>query len=239
MRFRSPALQGWDHAAAQTLSVPIRPVAGSERKRAVESRPANPALEGLGYGNSRLAAPTNATLIRSQRRWWRSLLASVLLLGLAAAARADGGTVEASQVIGNERVTIFTSPNPLRAGPIDVSIWVQDAASGATLPDVSVDLELSAPQAASETLHAPATHAAATNKLFLAAIVDVPQAGRWHLTANCAGRSSNGKPFESQLSCNLAIAEPLPKWRSMWPWYSWPAVVVLLFVWRQWSMASA
>jgi hypothetical protein len=162
-----------------------------------------------------------------------------MLFCMSAVAHADGGTVQASQVIGNERVTIFTSPNSLRAGPIDVSVWVQDAASSATLPDVRVELELSAPQAGSETLRASATHATATNKLFLAAIVDMPQAGRWHLTANVAGRSSDGKPFESQLSCNLAIAEPLPKWRSMWPWYSWPAVVVLLFVWRQWSTASA
>lgn len=166
----------------------------------------------------------------------RNRLAFLFLFGLAATARADGGLVQISQVIGDERVTIFTSPNPLRAGPIDVSIWVQDAVSGTTLPDARVELELSSPAAGSRTLRAWATHAAATNKLFLAAMLDVPQPGLWHLSAKVAGQSSGGKHFESQFNCNLSVAEPLPKWRSMWPWYSWPAIVVLLFAWRQWSM---
>ncbi|HEY5311805.1 MAG TPA: hypothetical protein VIK18_04775 [Pirellulales bacterium] len=173
-------------------------------------------------------------------RWWGSLLACIAWLGLSAAAQADGGTVQASQVVGDERVTIFTSSNPLRVGPIDVSVWVQDAASGATLPDARVELELFSPAAGGETLRAAATHAAATNKLFLAALLDVPQAGVWRLAAKIAGRSGGGgKPFEHPLSCNLSVAEPLPKWRAMWPWYSWPAIVVLLFVWRQSSLRLA
>jgi len=168
----------------------------------------------------------------------RNRLTILLLFGLAATAQADGGLVQVSQVVGDERVTIFTSPNPLRAGPIDVSVWVQEAASGTTLPDARVELELSLPAAGSETLRASATHAAATNKLFLAAMLDVPQAGLWHLSANVEGQSRSGATFNRRLNCNLFVAEPLPKWRSMWPWYCWPAVVVLLFAWRQWSAAG-
>src|SRR5262249_156491 len=53
-------------------------------------------------------------------------------------ARADGGTVRLSQRAGGYQVTVFTEPTPLRAGPVDVSVLVQDAATGQALPGAQV-----------------------------------------------------------------------------------------------------
>src|SRR5262249_46030011 len=42
-----------------------------------------------------------------------------LLLALAGGARGDGGVVRLAERVGGYRVTVFTEPTPLRAGPID------------------------------------------------------------------------------------------------------------------------
>jgi hypothetical protein len=44
--------------------------------------------------------------------------------------RADGGAMRLSERAGGYRVTVFTDPTPLRAGPVDVSVFVQDADTG-------------------------------------------------------------------------------------------------------------
>src|SRR6516165_4132235 len=94
--------------------------------------------------------------------------AALLLLVIAlrpGAARGDGGAVRLSQQAGPYRVTVFTAPTPLRAGPVDVSVFVQDGTGGGALPDATVRVTLTR---GGETLEAQATHEAATNKLFQA-----------------------------------------------------------------------
>ena len=157
-------------------------------------------------------------------------LACVVLASAVALANADGGTVQASSIVGTQRITIFTSPSPLRVGPVDVSVLVQDAASGMPLPEARVELEWSSPERPDRVLRAGATQAAATNKLLRAAIFDLPHAGSWKLTAKVSAGERRG-----ELSTQVTVGQPLPKWRAMWPWYCWPALVVVLFVWRQLS----
>ncbi len=48
-------------------------------------------------------------------------------LGANSAVFGDGGAVRFSGQQGDWRITVFTSPTPLRAGPVDVSVLVQDA----------------------------------------------------------------------------------------------------------------
>ena len=44
-----------------------------------------------------------------------------------------------SERAGGYRVTVFTDPTPLRAGPVDVSVFVQDADTGEPAAGVRVD----------------------------------------------------------------------------------------------------
>ena len=46
------------------------------------------------------------------------------------AAWGDGGTVRLSRCEGDYRISVFTAPTPFRAGPVDISVLVQDAATG-------------------------------------------------------------------------------------------------------------
>ena len=59
-----------------------------------------------------------------------------------AVARADGGELRYSGVKGGYRVAVFTAPVPPRAGSVDVSVLVQDAATGWARPDVPVVLSV-------------------------------------------------------------------------------------------------
>src|SRR2546430_8483144 len=72
-------------------------------------------------------------------------------------------------------MTVFTAADRIVAGPVDVSILVQDRADGAPILDGRVTLELP-PGAAVVT----ATHNAATNKLLYGAWLDVPPGSVGH-----------------------------------------------------------
>jgi hypothetical protein len=94
-------------------------------------------------------------------------IATLLLLGCAATAWADGAHIALRATSGAYSITLFTAPDPLVSGPVDLSLLVADASSGEALGDATAtgSLTLSGSPGARFTL----THAAASNKLLLAA----------------------------------------------------------------------
>jgi hypothetical protein len=144
------------------------------------------------------------------------------------AAHGDGGAVRLAQQAGPYRVTVFTAPTPLRAGPVDVSVFVQDAAGGEVLPDVTVRVTLTPAGRAGQALEARASHEAATNKLFQAATFDLPTPGPWQLVA-----AVEGPRGEARCACQLEVEAPPPRWVELWPWFAWPVVPVVLYVLHQ------
>src|SRR5258706_7098552 len=91
------------------------------------------------------------------------LLMTVVLAPLVV--RADGGAVCLSKISGLFLVTVFASPEPLRAGPIDISILVQDARTGGIVLDATVDLEIQPLSGHIPPIPNPALSEAATTKL--------------------------------------------------------------------------
>lgn len=145
------------------------------------------------------------------------------LLLLPAPACGDGGVVRALEKAGPYRVTVFTSPTPLRAGPIDISVLVQDGATGKPISDSKVILRLSSiDPSTSHTLEA--THAAATNKLYQAAQAELT-AGTWSGTAEVSGPAGAGSvPIE------FDVGNALPPWTQMTPWIALPLLPIVWFV---------
>jgi hypothetical protein len=127
-------------------------------------------------------------------------------------------------------VSIFTAPTPLRVGSIDVSVLVQDAGDRAPLLDAAVDLAL---RGADLQLTAPATHAAAANKLLYAAAVEIPTAGRWSVSAHARAAER-----AATASCEIDVAPPAPRAVVFWPYLALPFVVIALFALQQWLKAS-
>jgi hypothetical protein len=173
------------------------------------------------------AIPAKAGPIRG--RAGELLLAIGLILGgLPLAALADVGTLRLSAVTGPYRVSVLTSPNPFRAGPVDVSVIVADVATGEVLPDVKVDLRLAPRAQPSDVRQYQATRGNATNKLFQSANFELPRAGFWNVAINVDGPQGS-----AQTSFEIEAADRLPRWLNLWPWFSWPFLVVGLFAVHQ------
>jgi hypothetical protein len=151
---------------------------------------------------------------------WLFLLSS-LLPPPSSLARADGGTLCLRERAGNYQIAVFTAPTPLRAGPVDVSVLVQDAATGKQLSEARVAVSLTQ---SDRSLTYPATAAAATNKLFHAAQFHLPGPGRWNLRIDVEGPRDS-----ATVQCEMEAAEPLPSGFELGPWIGWPFAVVILF----------
>ena len=151
------------------------------------------------------------------------LLLSSFILHPSSFLRADGGTLRLHEQAGNYQVAVFTSPTPLRAGPVDVSVWVQDAATGESVTEACVTVRLTA-RGSGAVAEYQATTDAATNKLFRAAVFQLPEPGWWDVDVTIEGPHGSARvPF------GVEADDALPRWRTLWLWFGWPALAVALF----------
>jgi hypothetical protein len=163
-------------------------------------------------------------MITPRRPFICFLLASSLILHPSSLARADGGTVRLSAQKGSYRITVFTSPTVLRAGPVDISVLVQEAATGELAAGVEVNIKVVRPGSTRVAFHGPATTEAATNKLYYAANCDLPEPGWYAIEV-----SIDGVLGKAQVFFELQAAEALPSWPALLPWVGWPFAVIALF----------
>jgi len=125
---------------------------------------------------------------------------------------------------GAYQITVFTSPTPFRCGPVDISVLVQDPATGAVVSDVEVEIQMTPREQPSEELRYPATTEAATNKLFRAVQFELPQPGWWAVEVTVEGTRGPGR-----IHFELEAAPPIPRWIALWPWFTWPLLAIALF----------
>ena len=69
-----------------------------------------------------------------------------------------------------------------------------------------------------------ATTEAATDKLFRAAEFQLLESGWWDVAVVVEGPHG-----PARVRFGVQAGEPLPRWLDLWPWFSWPALVVALF----------
>jgi hypothetical protein len=137
--------------------------------------------------------------------------------------RADGGALRLHERAGNYQVAVFTSPTPFRAGLVDISVLVQDAAAGECVADARMTVRLTA-RGSGLVVEYPAKTEAASNKLFHAAVFQLPESGWWDVDVVVEG------PHGSELvRFAVEAEEALPRWAILWPWFGWPALAVALF----------
>ena len=139
--------------------------------------------------------------------------------------RADGGRIVLVEQRSHYRIAVFASPNPLRAGPIDISVLLQDADNWQPFSDALVNVTLVSRDKPGTVIHSIATTAAATNKLLYAALVELPVGGWWDVEVNCSARQQD--PVKVRFA--MEAGQRFPRAPSVWPWFTWPFVVVLLF----------
>jgi hypothetical protein len=150
-----------------------------------------------------------------------------------ATARGDGGTVSFRGKAGPYELTVFTAPSPLRAGPVDVSVLVQDA-KGEPLPTAAVTLALAPRGRNGPPLHAAATAEAATNKLLKSALFELPSPGSWDVAVTIAEGDNT-----AHVGFSLEVLEPLPAWMAPSWWDAWPLLAIAFYTLHQWRVARA
>jgi hypothetical protein len=148
---------------------------------------------------------------------------SSLIVHPSSFARADGGAVRLRERAGGYQIAVFTSPTPFRAGPVDVSVLVQDAATEECVPEAQVTVYLKA-TGSGRTVECPATTEAATNRLFHAAVFELPEPGYWNVEI-----AVEGPHGPALLRFGVRADGPTPRWLELWPWFTWPALVVAFF----------
>ena len=151
------------------------------------------------------------------RRW--ACAAFVFLA--AAPAMADGGRLRVRQEAGPFVISVFTAPEPLSAGPADVSVLVQDRASGEVRLGAQVELRLRGPDSAAVQALAASP---GVNRLLKAAVVDLSAPGDWSLEVTAR---EGGLP--SQVSCVLPVAARATRLAGVWPLLAFPPLAVALF----------
>ena len=65
---------------------------------------------------------------------------------------------------------------------------------------------------------------AATNKLMQAALVELPAPGWWDVELECTTNDDT-----TQTHFAMEALPPLPRWLTVWPWFTWPLAAVMLF----------
>ena len=139
-------------------------------------------------------------------------------------ARGDGGTLQLAKETSGYRISVFTSPTPIRVGLLDTSVFVQDAETGNPIGEAGISIHVVRRAQPTRPIDATATREAATNKLLQAAVLTLTSPGWSEIVVQV-----DGPHGPAQVRFEVEVAEPLPPWRLLWPWFSWPAAVVLLF----------
>ncbi|HWN99826.1 MAG TPA: hypothetical protein VNS63_11200 [Blastocatellia bacterium] len=142
-------------------------------------------------------------------------------------ARADGGSVQFTKSAGQFVVTVFTTPSPLRAGPVDISLMIQSRENQQPVLDCLAQVQLSKDGATS--IRSEATPQAAQNKLFYAAQVNIPESGLWELEASVR-RGDDSVKVAGPITVAPSNPVLLVYWRSL----VLPPLFISLFALNQW-----
>jgi len=167
--------------------------------------------------------------MRIQRILFAVMLPQLIATVWCSAARADGGAVRVVEKQHGYQISVFTAPHPLVAGPVDVSILLQDVRTLEPVRNSTVTVIATPRDQPSAVIHCAATSEAATNKLFRAAQFQLPQSGWWDVEVIC--QTSHD---DARVQFAMETGTPLGGWLAVWPWFSWPIVPVLLFAMHQW-----
>ncbi|HEV8039349.1 MAG TPA: hypothetical protein VGP62_10845 [Bryobacteraceae bacterium] len=139
---------------------------------------------------------------------------------------ADGGAVQLREEAGPFVITVFTAPAPLSAGPVDISLLLQNRNGLEPVLDASVSLILRDPSGAE--IPARLTREQAQNKLLYAAPVTLAKSGKWQLDITIL---KNGERTSAKGTIDVAPAPEMTA--SYWSYIAFPPFTIMAFVVRE------
>jgi hypothetical protein len=171
--------------------------------------------------------------LKNSRRHCRSnLLIRILLIAASISTatnsvRADGGTVLWQRTTGPFQVTLFTAQTPLRRGPADLSVMLEEAGETRPIVDARVFVELE--NGAGKIVRAEATHSQARNKLLYCSLINLPEAGHWKIKIIIEYGDERAEVLD-----HLIVANPQPILLTYWKLITFPPMIIILFIINQW-----
>jgi hypothetical protein len=152
-----------------------------------------------------------------------------VILATSRLAFADGGAIQFQGDTGAYRLTIFTQPPTLRAGPVDITVLLQDRSQLNPLLDAKVTFDLRAldgnatnmapwmPPACAMNKTAGLSDIAAKlghgeNRLFYGSVVQIPGSGHWQLQTRIQ-RGTETAEISTVLNVGPARPPILAYWR--------------------------
>jgi len=154
------------------------------------------------------------------------MLWPVAIILAQAAALADGGTVQLRKEAGAFVITVFTSPAPLSAGPVDISLLLQNRNGLEPVLDATVSLILRDPSGAE--IRARLTREQAQNKLLYAAPMTFGTSGKSQLDIKIL---RNGERTGATGTIDVAPAPEMAA--SYWSYIAFPPLMIVAFVVRE------
>jgi FixH len=155
------------------------------------------------------------------------ILVAVALFAQVHLALADGGVVQMQRSAGQFVITVFTAPAPLRVGPADISILVQDSSNHNPVLDANVTVRLY--REGGEAIDAEAGRERSKNKLLYGALLRLPEAGRWKIEVIVLRNS-----VKARISGAIIVAPRQPFLFAYWWTLALPPVAIGLFIINQW-----
>jgi cytochrome c oxidase assembly factor CtaG len=152
-----------------------------------------------------------------------------LLARVPVAGAHHGGVVRLTEKIGAFVITVFTEPTPLRAGPVEITVLVQDRDSQRPVLDVEVTVLVLERESDGPPTRIEATRQNATNKLMYAAPVHLPAAGPWELQVTVRQGA-----VMADVAFEVTAHPPRPLLLSSWPYLALIPLAIGLFGLRQW-----
>jgi hypothetical protein len=162
-----------------------------------------------------------------QRRWLMLLLVLTSLSLLTRIAHADGGVVVCRRTLAPFNVTVFFTEMPLRPGPADLSVLVEDTHEHSLILDAQVLIELE--HEAGTIIRAEATRTQARNKVLYCSLIDLPAAGQWKMKVHVRHRNN-----AAEIVSDLVVLDPQPVLLSYWQLIAAPPLIIILFLLNQW-----
>lgn len=152
---------------------------------------------------------------------------------------ADGGRVLAEKQARAYRVVLFGNPSPLRAGPVDLSLFLEQSEKNGPVLDAMVSFRLNKLSRPTPELAwkgagcvtpgqaVPVSQGHAGNGLLYSALLGIPEPGLWELGVSI---SREGKT--EIVSFELPVDRAPPPMLTWWPVVALMPLGILLYIWR-------
>lgn len=142
-------------------------------------------------------------------------------------ARADGGVVLCQRASAPFIITLFSEEMPLRPGPADLSVLLEQPVAHSPILDAHVFITLQHENGT--IIRTEATRNQARNKLLYCSLITLPKSGHWKMMVHVIRGDE-----KADMLYDLIVAAPPPVLVTNWKLISLPPLIIMLFIINQW-----